>query len=113
MWNEREKHINTDYAVTGWMLYVITHIREDVFKNAQNNHHIQVNTVIKSLFYGSTEKSYMKLSIRSGVNIQILIILMILLTVINLSGMVKISVMVTVIYGINNIPYHPPKLFVF
>ena len=50
------KHINTDYAVTSWMLCIIPHIREDLFKNAQNNHHIQVNTVIKSLFAGSTEK---------------------------------------------------------
>ena len=31
-WNEREKHINTDYAVTGWILCVIPHIRVDVFK---------------------------------------------------------------------------------
>ena len=31
LWNKREEHINTDYAVTGWMLCVITHIREDVF----------------------------------------------------------------------------------
>ena len=38
------------------MLCVITHIGEDVFKDAQNHHHIQVNTVIKSLFDGSTEK---------------------------------------------------------
>ena len=51
-----EEHINTDYAVTGWMLCVIPHIREDVFKNAQNKHHIQVNNVIKTLFAGSTEK---------------------------------------------------------
>ena len=56
LWNQIEIYINTDYAVTGWMLCVITHIREDVFKNAQNKHHIQVNTVIKSLFAGSTEK---------------------------------------------------------
>ena len=56
MWNEREKHINTDYAVTGWVLCVIPHIGEDVFKNAQNNHHIQVNTLIKSFFAGSIEK---------------------------------------------------------
>ena len=56
LWNEREKHINTDYAVTGWMLCVIPHIREDVFKNAQNKHHIQVNNVIKTFFSGSTEK---------------------------------------------------------
>ena len=55
-WNEREKHINTDYAVTGWMLCVIPHIREYVFKNAQNKHHIQLNNVIKTLFAGSTEK---------------------------------------------------------
>ena len=56
LWNEREKHTDTDYSVTGWMLCVITHIREYVFKNAQNSHHIQVNTVIKSFFVGSTEK---------------------------------------------------------
>ena len=42
------------------MLFVITHIREDVFKNAQNNQHIQVNIVIKSLFAGSTEKELHK-----------------------------------------------------
>ena len=29
--NEREKYINTDYAVTGWVLFVIPHIREDFF----------------------------------------------------------------------------------
>ena len=47
LWNEREKHINTDYSVTGGMLCVIPHIGEDVFKNAQNKNHIQVNNVIK------------------------------------------------------------------
>ena len=31
-WNEREKHINTDYTVTGWMLYIILHIRDYVLK---------------------------------------------------------------------------------
>ena len=56
LWNKREEHINTDYAVTGWMLCVIPRIREDVFKNAQNKHHIQVKNVIKNLFSGSTEK---------------------------------------------------------
>ena len=54
--NKREEHINTNYAVTGRMLCVIPHIREDVFKNAQNKHHIQVNNVIKTLFAVSTEK---------------------------------------------------------
>ena len=56
LWNKREEHINTDYAVTGWMLCGIPHIRGDVFKNAQNKHRIQVNNVIKTLFAGSTEK---------------------------------------------------------
>ena len=40
LWNKREEHINTNYAVTGWMLCLIPHIREYVFKNAQNKHHI-------------------------------------------------------------------------
>ena len=38
------------------MLSVINQIREDVFKNAQNKHHIQVNNVIKTLFAVPTEK---------------------------------------------------------
>ena len=38
------------------MLCVIPHIREDVFKIAQNKHHIQVNNVIKTLLAESTEK---------------------------------------------------------
>ena len=52
LWNKREEHINTDYDVTGWMLCVIPHIREDVFKNEQNKHHIQVKLFIKTLFVG-------------------------------------------------------------
>ena len=50
LWNEREKHMNTDYAVTGCMLYVITHIREDVFKKSNGKHHFQLNNVIKALY---------------------------------------------------------------
>ena len=42
----------------------------------------------------------MKLLIPSGVNIKISIIIMILLTVMNLYGTVKISVMATFIYGV-------------
>ena len=56
LWKKREENINTDYAVNGWILCVIPHIREDVFKKAQNKHHIQMNNVIKTLFDGSTEK---------------------------------------------------------
>ena len=56
LWNGGGENINIYYAVTGWMLCAIPHIREDVFKNAQNNHHIQVNTVIIGLCVGSTKK---------------------------------------------------------
>ena len=54
--NERDKHINTNYDVNVCMLCLINHIRKDVFENAENNHHTQVNTIIESLFAGSTEK---------------------------------------------------------
>ena len=63
-------------------------------------------------FLDQLKKSYMKLSIRFGANIQNSIIRMILLTLINLSGTVNILVMVIVIYGIINTPYHPPKFLV-
>ena len=56
LWNEIEKHINTDYTVTGWILCLIHHIREDVFKNPNGKHNIQVNIVIKTLHAGWYEK---------------------------------------------------------
>ena len=46
MFNEGDKHINTDYTLTGWILCVLPHIGKDLLKNAQNNHQLQVNTVI-------------------------------------------------------------------
>ena len=95
--------------MTCWVSCVIHHINVDVFKNAQNNHHIWVNTVIKSFFLDQLKNTYMKISIHSGANIQISIIIMIILTVMNLYGTVNISVMVTVIYGIKNNPYNPPR----
>ena len=59
--NEIEKHINTDYAVNGWMIFVIHQIILDVFKSSNRKHHIQVNTVIKTLFAGSSEKELYKI----------------------------------------------------
>ena len=35
---KRENHINTDYAVSGWMICVIPHICKDVFENSDGNH---------------------------------------------------------------------------
>ena len=94
------------------MLCVIPHIQEDIFKDAQNKHHIQVNNFIKTFFAGPTEKSYRELLIRSGVHIIYSIIRMIPLTVMILYGTLKILLMVTVIYGIRNTHYHPPKFLV-
>ena len=56
MWNEIEKNINTDYAVASWMLCVVPHIREDVFKNPNGKHHFQENNFIKTLYAGPTQK---------------------------------------------------------
>ena len=50
LWDEMEKHTNTDNAVTGWMLGVIPHIRKDVFKHSQNEYCYQ------NVFAVSTEK---------------------------------------------------------
>ena len=38
------------------MLYVMTHIREDVLKNSNINHMDQVSNVIKTFFDESSEK---------------------------------------------------------
>ena len=47
---EREKLIKTDYAVTGWMLFIINHSREDVLNNTNRNNRQQLNNFIKTLF---------------------------------------------------------------
>ena len=58
------------------------------------------------------KNSYMELLIRSEANIQISIKRMTPSTAMNLSGIVKILAMVTLIYGIKNNHYHPPKFLV-
>ena len=78
-------------------------------KNAQNKHHIQVNTVIKSFFAESTEKELHETIDTFWSRYKNSIIRMILLTVINLSVTVKIFVMVIVICGIRNNLFHPPS----
>ena len=45
-----------DWLYVMYFFCVIPHIREDVFKNSNRKHHIQVNNFIKTLFYGSSEK---------------------------------------------------------
>ena len=47
---KRQLHINTDFAVTGWMLCVIPHIRMDVKYHSDRNHKKKVNNVIKRFF---------------------------------------------------------------
>ena len=50
LWNKREEHVNTDYSMTGWMLCVIPHIREYVFKNSQNKHWRRANSANSKRF---------------------------------------------------------------
>ena len=49
-WNKREKYINTNYAMTGWILCAIPLIRENGFKIPNRNHMNKVNNVIKTFF---------------------------------------------------------------
>ena len=66
----------------------------------------------KPCFLDQLKDSYMEPLISSGANIKISIKIMIPLTDMNLSGIVKILLMVTVIYGIKNTHYHPKKFLV-
>ena len=79
--------------MTGWMLCVITHIREDLFKKLNINHMIKVNNGIKTLFAGSYEKELYETLDMFWSEYKKAIIKLILLTVMNLSGVVKIFVM--------------------
>ena len=56
LWQKRQLHINTDFAVTGWMLCVIPHICKYAKDHSDRNHRKQVNNVIKRLFSGTSEE---------------------------------------------------------
>ena len=112
LWNEKERDIDIDYFVTGCILCVIPHIREDVLNNSNENIGNKVNTVIKTLFADSYENCSKKPLIRFGLNMLILIVTMVLLTVTYLYGVVKIFVMLIFIFGIRNTLNHAPKFLV-
>ena len=50
LWQKSQLHINTNFAVTGWMLCVITHICKDAKDHSDSDNRKQVNNVIKILF---------------------------------------------------------------
>ena len=56
LWRKIKIHINNDFTVTGWMLYVIPHILKDSKYHSDSDHRKQVNNVIKTLFYGASEE---------------------------------------------------------
>ena len=51
LWQKRQLHINTDFAVTGWMICVIPHIHKDAKDHSDRNNRKQVNNVIKIIFW--------------------------------------------------------------
>ena len=58
LWQKSQLRTNTDFAVTGWMLCVITHIGKYAKYHSDINHGKQANNVIKTLFCGlSLEKN--------------------------------------------------------
>ena len=56
LWHKRKLHINTDFAVTVWMLCVITHIRKDAKDHSDSDHRKEFNNVINILFSGASEE---------------------------------------------------------
>ena len=56
LWQKRQSHINTDFAVTGWMLCIIPYIRKYAKYHPYIDHRKQVKNVINTLFYGESEE---------------------------------------------------------
>ena len=56
LWHKRQLHINTDFAVTGWMLCVIPHISKDAKDHLYSDNRKQDNNVINTLFSGASEE---------------------------------------------------------
>ena len=57
---EKERHINTNYAMTGHMLYIVTRIREDVINNSNGNLGIRLILVSRPFLLINPKKSCMK-----------------------------------------------------
>ena len=51
IWQKRKIHNNTDFAVTGWMLYVIRHIHKGPKDYSDSGERKKVKNVIKTLFH--------------------------------------------------------------
>ena len=49
---KRQLHINNDFSVTGWMLYVIPHIHKGARYHSESDHKKNINNLIKILFHG-------------------------------------------------------------
>ena len=56
IWHKREIHINTDFAVTGWMLCVIPQIHKDEKDHSDSDDRNQVNNFMKKIFHGVPEE---------------------------------------------------------
>ena len=98
LWQKIQLHINTDFAVTGWMLCVIPHICKDAKDHSDSNHRKQVNNVIKRLFFGSSEEEmnvtlHMFWTEYTAFDNNLMLM--------NLYGKAKTLVMATAICGIN------------
>ena len=56
LWEKRQLHINTDFGVTGWMLFFIPHTCKDEKDHSDIDCRKQVKNVIKTLFFGESEE---------------------------------------------------------
>ena len=56
LWQKRQLHINTDFAVTKCILCVIPHISKYSKYHSDSDHGTQVNNIIKIIFSGASEE---------------------------------------------------------
>ena len=56
LWKKRQLHTNTDFAVTGYIIFVIPHILKDAKDHSDSDHRKHFKTFIKALFFGESEE---------------------------------------------------------
>ena len=113
IWQKRKIHINTDFAVTEWMLCVILHIHKYEKYHSDSDHRKQVNNIINTFFHGVPED---EMSVTKDIfwteytfNLRTRSVHLMRM---NLYGKLKTSNMVTVICGIKNIYFLAQRFLV-
>ena len=112
LWHKRQTHINTDFAVTGWMLCVIPHIIKDKQDHSDSDYRKHVKDIIKTFFLDYLRMKCLLLKTHFVLITMTLITIMVNLMGISLYVIENTPDMVTVICGIQNIHFLVPNFLV-